>query len=237
MPEISQITLPSGSVYDIKDATARQMIESLEGYTTYLGVTTTPLSDGSTTNPITIGGKSVTAKTGGIANYGSKEFIFNGTAWQEFGDLTGLGDLAFKDNATGSVTPAGTVTVSTKTTSNKTATVSKTSGTATYTPEGTVAAPEITVTPSTATVNSIEAVGTLPEFTATVANEVLTLGFSQGTLPTKGSNQTVVTGITSATATAPAFTGTGARLVTGNIPVPDTYDATFTGTAGTITVS
>lgn len=249
MPEISQITLPSGSIYNIKDATARQMIEDLDGYTAYLGVTTTALTDGATTNPITINGQSVTAKTGNIANYGSKEFIFNGTAWQEFGDLTGLGDLAFKDSASGSFTPAGTVsqptfsgtttpngsvTVTTKTTANQTATVSSTSGTATYTPEGTVAAPTITVTPSTATVNSIDAVGTLPEFTATVANEILTLGFNQGTLPTKGSNQTVVTGITSATATAPAFTGTGARLVTGNISVPSTFDATFTGSSSDV---
>ena len=68
----------------------------------YLGVTTTALTDGATTNPITINGEQVTAKKGNIANYGSKEFIFNGTAWQEFGDLSALGALAYKDSATGS---------------------------------------------------------------------------------------------------------------------------------------
>lgn len=290
MPNIKQITLPSGTTYDIVDAGARELIEGLSGYTSYIGVTTTALTDGSTTNPIKINGANVTATTGCIVNYQAKEFIWNGSAWQEFGDMSGLKALAYKDSASGSYKPEGTVSkptftgdsssvtvsvaanttgnytpsgtvsqpsftgseltligtatadgtvsVSTATTSNKTATVSKaTSGTATYTPEGTVAAPTITVTPTTATMNSITGVGTLPEFTATVSNEVLTLGFSQGTLPTQGSNTTVVTGIESATATAPKFTGTGARLVTGNIPVPATYSATFTGKASDVSVS
>ena len=290
MPNIKQITLPSGTTYDIVDAGARELIEGLSGFTSYMGVTTTELTDGNTTNPIVINGENVTAMTGGIANYGKSEFIWNGTAWQEFGNLSALGELAYKDNAKAQYTPTGTVSkpafngtpsnvtitasssvngnytpqgtvskptftgteatflgtvtttgsvsVSTKSTSNKTATVSKAnSGTATYTPEGTVSAPQITVTPSTATVNSITAVGTLPEFTATVANEVLTLGFSQGSLPTKGSNQTVVTGIESATATQPEFTGTGARLVTGDIPVPSAYTATFTGGESSVSVT
>lgn len=290
MPDISQIKLPSGSVYDIKDQGARDLIADLSGYTAYLGVTTTALTDGATTNPITIDSKSVTAKTGNIANYGSKEFIFNGTAWQEFGDLSGLGALAYKDSAsgsykpegtvskptftgsestvtvtattntsgnyqpagtvskptftgasmtsTGTFTPAGDVTVTTKSTTNKTATVAPaSSGEATYTPGGTVGTPTITVTPNTATVNSITAVGTLPKFGATVTDEVLTLSFSQGTLPTKGSNQTVVTGIKSATSSQPSWTGTGVRLVTGNIPVPSAYTATFDGTAGSVSVS
>ena len=89
---------------------------------------------------------------------------------------------------------------------------------------------------STTTVNSITAVGTLPSLTTTVANEVLTIGFDQGTLPTKGANTTVKTGDAAYQASAPAFTGTGAEL-----------KATFTGTevegsasytpAGTVTVN
>lgn len=171
MPDISQIMLPSGSVYNLKDAQARADIAALSGYTTYLGVTTTELTDGSTTNPITIDGKSITAKTGGIANYGAKEFIFNGTVWQEFGDLSGLGTLAHKDFATGS-----------------------------YQPEGTVSAPTVTVTPATGT-------GEAPAFSATVENEVLTLGFNPGSVPAN-----IVTGITSATASAPTFTGTSKNV-------------------------
>lgn len=190
-PTISTITLPTGSTYDIKDAWARDAISELSGATKYIGVTTTALTDGCTTNPITINGQSVTAESGDIANYGSKEFIFNGTAWQEFGDLSQLGDLAFKDNASGSYTPAGSISV---------------------TP---------TVTVNTTTVNSITNVGTLPTCTlpalsTTVSNENLTIGwsegsFSAGTLPTKGSNTTVATGIDSATATG-SFTGTAATI-------------------------
>lgn len=285
MPDISKISLPSGTTYNIKDEGARELISELMNFRTYLGVTTTVLTDGATTNPITILGQSVTAQAGDVATYDSDEFIWNGSAWQKFGDLSGLGALAYKDSATGTFTPTGTVTQPTFTGSssavtitssasasgnyqpagtvsqptfsgsaltstgsytpaggvslsntNQSTTVSKaSSGTATYTPEGSVSAPTITVTPSTGTVNSITAVGTLPSLTTTVANETLTIGWSAGTLPTKGSNQTVVTGISSATATQPSFTGTGARLVTGNISVPSS--ATFSGTQATISVS
>lgn len=283
MANIKQITLPSGTTYDIVDQGARDLIEELSGYTAFLGVTTTALTDGSTTNPITIGGQSVTAVTGNIVTYGSKEFIFNGTAWQEFGDLSALGDLAYADTASASYKPAGSVGL---TTTAKTPTLTKSTGTSSdytvkevssvsvgtttatptitisegasgngYQVKGTVSTPTITVTPSTTTVNSITAVGTLPTFTATVENENLTLGFSQGTLPTKGANVTVATGISSATATQPTFTGgyvkaassavttpTGSATVTpayvkltnGSVDVPTA--ASFTGTTATITV-
>lgn len=105
-PEISQITLPSGTTYDIKDAYAREAIAS---NIVYVGVTTTPLTDGATTNPITVDGESYNAKKGNLVVYSYKEFLFDGTAWAELGDLTGLGDLAYKDTASGSYTPAGTV--------------------------------------------------------------------------------------------------------------------------------
>lgn len=241
MPNIKQITIPNGAgtqTFDIVDQGARELIAGLSGSTQYLGVTTTELVDNVTTNPsITVGGETVTASGGGIATYGNKEFIYNGTVWQEFGDLSALGDLAFADTASGTVKPTGTVNVSTNATTNKTATVSKTTGTATYTPEGTVSKPNVTVTPSTTTVNSITNVGTLPELTMTVANENLSISFSKGTLPTKGSDTSVMTGASAELASAPAFTGTGARLVTGNIAVPSTYTATFTGDEKTVTVT
>lgn len=103
---LSKIVQGSNTLY-IKDSEAREAISALEAYSDYVGVTTTALTDGATTNPITIAGESVTVKKGNIANYGSKEFIFNGTAWQEFGDLSALGALAYKDSAEGSVTAAG----------------------------------------------------------------------------------------------------------------------------------
>lgn len=341
-PTISKITLPNGTTYDIKDAQAREDIAAIEqaiaGGVTFMGETTTALTDGATTNPITINGNSVTAIKGYLVVSSSKEFVFDGTKWIELGDLDALGALAWKDSvsatytpagtvskptftgteanvtitaadnasgnyqpkgtvsqptftgsattSTGNFTPAGNVSVTTNATTNKTATVSaassgtttytpggtvtqptfsgsamtstgdftpagtvalsntnqtttvsKTSGTATYTPEGSVAAPTISVKTAgtTTTVNSITAVGTLPSLTTTVANENLTLGWDAGTLPTKGSNTTVKTGDAAYEATAPAFTGTGARLVTGNISVPSS--ATFTGTEAEVSVS
>lgn len=109
MPEISKITLPSGTTYDIKDATARAQIG---GAIVLRGTTTTALTDGATTNPITINGDSYTAVANDAVFYGNKEFVFDGTNWHEFGDMSGLGALATKDNATGSFTPSGSVSVS-----------------------------------------------------------------------------------------------------------------------------
>jgi hypothetical protein len=77
---LSKIVQGSNTLY-IKDAEAREAISALEAYSDYLGVTTTALTDGATTNPVTINSESVEAKKGNIVNYGSKEFIFNGTAW------------------------------------------------------------------------------------------------------------------------------------------------------------
>jgi hypothetical protein len=256
MADLKRITLPTGTTYNLVDQGARDLIAQIESGSAWIGVTTTPLTDGATTNPVTINGESVTAKTGNMVAYGAKEFIFNGTAWQELGDMSMLGELAYKNSASGSYTPAGTVSkptftgtegnisasftpagtvskptftgtegnVSASFTPAGSVSISKGTGTANYTPEGTVSKPTITVTPNTTTVNSITAVGTLPQLTMTVASETLTFGWNAGTLPTKGSNQTVVTGIKSATSTQPSFTGTGAEL-----------KATFSGTAGTAT--
>lgn len=142
MANIKKITLPSGTTYDIVDQGARDLIEELSSYTQFLGVTTTALVDGSTTNPVTIGGESVTAKKGDIVTYGSAEFIFNGTAWQAFGDLSGLGSLAYKNSASGTFTPAGTITQPTF--SGIAATIS-----ASYTPAGTVTKPTFAGTQAT----------------------------------------------------------------------------------------
>ena len=173
MPDISKITLPSGVTYDIKDATARAAIA---GGTAFLGITTTALTDGATTASITIDGESVSAVNGGIAVYQNKEFIYASAdeKWHEIGDTTNLGALALKDSASGTYTPAGTVskpnftgssttftgnftpsgTISVGTgTANYTpaGTISKGTGTANYTPEGSVSTPTITVNPSTTT--------------------------------------------------------------------------------------
>lgn len=55
-----------------------------------IGETSTALTDNSTTNPITVNGESYTAQPNDAVIYGHKEFLFDGTKWHEFGDLSGL---------------------------------------------------------------------------------------------------------------------------------------------------
>lgn len=270
MADISKITLPSGGVYDIKDQGARDLIAELLNYHDYLGVTSTVLVDGVTTSPdIVIAGETVTASTGDVVTAnsggqsGGEEFIYASIGvWQKFGTLSALGALAYKDSATGSYTPAGTVSQPTFTGSSTTSTgsftpegtvsqptftgssssvtiTSEASESGNYTPAGSVAAPTISVASAgaTTTVNSITDVGTLPTLSTTVVNENLTISFSQGTLPTKGSDTTVKTGDASYSASAPAFTGTKVSL-TGTTTASGTVSQpTFTGTQGSVSVS
>lgn len=310
MADISQIKLPSGSTYNLKDTQARTDIEALQSAVTggmhYIGVTTTALTDGATTNPIKINNVDVTAKSGDIVMYGTLEFVWadSDNKWHEFGSTGSLKALAFKDSASGSYKPEGTVSKPTFTgsssdvtitatanssgnyqpagtvskpsftgtsmtstgaftpagsvaftNSNQTATVSKaSSGTATYTPEGTVAAPTISVATagSTTTIKNPTSVTVAKTVVAAapgaaapnnnltyyaVSGEVLSLyqlGYTTGDSITT-SNVTVKNGDAAYTASAPTFTGTGARLVTGNISVPSS--ATFTGTEGDVSVT
>lgn len=297
MPDLKRITTINGTTYDLVDQGARDLISELEGYTEYLGVTTTPIEDGSTVTEVVITGvynevtpvgtenpkeegwyeldssgyvltedttvvqgkdyytDKTTVKKGDIVNYGSKEFIFNGTAWNEFGDLSGLGALAFKNSASGSYTPYGSVSTPTFTgtagnvevsgsISSGNVTISKGTGTANYTPEGTVSQPTFsgseltstgTYTPSgsvsnvelnTDTVPNVTGVGTLPNLTMTVDNETLQFGWSQGTLPTLGEAKTFATTVK----TQPAFTGTQGNLSVTGTPEGTVTQPTFTGT-------
>lgn len=53
----------------------------------FLGTTTTAITDGANTNPITISGVSTTAVSGNVVLYGSKEFVFTtGGKWEELGN-------------------------------------------------------------------------------------------------------------------------------------------------------
>lgn len=189
MADISKITGLNGTTYNVKDAEAREDIEELQhalsGGIKFIGETTTVLTDGATTNPITINGESVTVVSGDLVAYGANEFLFDGTKWIEMGSIGSLGALAYKNSASGS-----------------------------FTPTGNVSAPAISVaTPgTTATVNSITDVGTLPNLSMTVENETLIFSFSQGTLPTKGANTTVKTGDAAYSASAPSFTGSSGSV-------------------------
>lgn len=305
MADISKITLPGGSTYDIKDTVARNDIAAIQTSITggihYIGESSTAITNGSTVKA-TIDSNEYTANAGDLVIYGQLEFIWGADEkWHEFGSTGSLKALAFKDNASGSYTPAGSVsqptfsgtkasgltvspassgtatytpagTVSQPTFTGTSATISSSytpagsvtvkagsssnytpagsvsqptftgteatiavsggTGTATYTPAGTVGTPTISVKTagSTTTVNSITDVGTLPSLTTTVANENLTIGFSQGTLPTKGSNTTVKTGDAAYQSSQPSFTGTGTRLTATYTPGGSVSTPTFTGT-------
>ena len=97
---ISKVKLPSGKDYYIKDTEARELIENLGSPTHFAGVTTSELTDGATTNPIVINSENYPAHAGDIVVHDDAEFIFDGTKWVEFGDLSNLGELAKKDSVT-----------------------------------------------------------------------------------------------------------------------------------------
>ena len=50
----------------------------------WLGVTTTTIADGDTTNPVEINGVEVTAEDGDVVQYGTSLFSFNGEVWQTY---------------------------------------------------------------------------------------------------------------------------------------------------------
>lgn len=94
-----------GDTYDIADSYARSLIG---GSIHIVGESDTELTDMATTNPIdiikTVSPKtteSYTAIQNDAVYYSHKEFVFDGTNWHEFGDITGLGSLAFKKSASG----------------------------------------------------------------------------------------------------------------------------------------
>lgn len=65
----------------------------------YCGITTTELTDGSTTNPVMINGSSHSPEAGCVVFYEDKEFIFNGLSWEELGYPTDLSNYTTLNTA------------------------------------------------------------------------------------------------------------------------------------------
>lgn len=232
-PTLKELTLPSGNTYWLKDDEVRQWIgdgstsgaekrlsdaeseiSKLQNATHWLGITTTTLSDGSTTNPITINGQSVTAASGDIVqDSNGQEYIFNGTSWQAFGGSIGsLKAFAFVDTGTVTIKPKG---------SNASSSVS---GSCSVTPSGSVSGTGVTM--SKTNVGSVTDAGSMPTYT--VANEVLTI--SAGAVPTV-SSVSVATDVD--TITDPTFTGSSSSgTISGTAAAQ-----TFTGTEESHTVN
>ena len=77
----------------------KEAIEEGGGGSANIYRTTTALTDGATTNPITVDDESVTVESGDFAIYDTQEFIFDGTQWNLLGDRVGLGELAYLDRS------------------------------------------------------------------------------------------------------------------------------------------
>lgn len=219
MPYISQLRSENGNLYDIKDTEARRMIA--DGISLYLckNASDTPYGVTWVDNGVIITGTlQPSADTKGklylvpTVTQDDKDVFSEYVtlqdestySWEKFGTtdivLSNLGTLAYKNSASGS-----------------------------YTPEGSVSAPEITVSPTKVTkyVASSQNGGgsvqqgspascTFPTVAMTVENEIASFGLSGGsftpnvptavTLP-QFESQDIVTGA-SASATQPNFTGT-----------------------------
>ena len=176
-PIIKQVLIGS-TTYDIQDEGARELISALGDAVYWAGVTTTELEDGVTTSAvITVNGESVTCKLGAMAQYDGEEFVYNGTTWQSIGK-NNFGDLAFKNSASGSYTPAGDVTVIATKAADTTASI---------TPFGSAGTlPTMSVTDGVLTLDP----GTLPS-AGTAVSAVTSVGAITATAAFVGSSATI----------------------------------------------
>lgn len=235
LPEISKVSLPTGTIYAIKDEYAREQISALSGAMEFLGVTTTPISDGSSTNPIVIAGESVTAKAGDVVIYGSSEYVFSAAdnKWHEFGSTGSLKALAFKDSASGSYQPAGSVSKPTFTGTTATISISTTAS-------GTVSN-SFKIGTAAATTNKVTPTGSVsqPNFTGTTA----TISISTTASGTVSGSYQVGTGTATTdgfkpegTVSKPGWTGTAATISAEYQPAGSVSTPTITITKQTAAV-
>ena len=223
---LSQITLPSGTTYDLKDAYARERIEALSKSTQWLGITTTTgISDGASwlengsIKTVSINGENVTPDNGSIVQThytgeGSREYILSVTktgstitsaVWQEFGDLSALGTLAYKNSASGSVAvPTSASFSGTQATISSSGTVSVPKS-ATFT-GGYVKLTGTTVVPSTYTSSSTPS--------ATSTNATITEVSSGNNMQAKGTVSTPTISLSTAGSTTTIKNPTSKTVVT-----------------------
>ena len=230
----SKVKLLDGSYAEVKDTVARQAIA---GGTHFRGVTTTALADMQTISQVVIASETVTLANGDIVIYERKEFIYAESDGKvhELGDLTGLGSLALKNSATGSYTPAGSVSKPDVDVTPTTATIKEVDQAGSVTPGSANTPTAVSVTPGSA--NTPTAV-TLPTLAMQMgANETLEFVWTAGSVtpgqagsPTQVSvtpgvagsptqvvlptskETSVVTGVAAELHETPAFTGTPATI-------------------------
>lgn len=251
-----RVKLLDGTYAEVKDAVARAAIG---GATHFIGVTTTALTDGQTISSVTIGGETVSLNNGDLMLYGSKEFIYASADGKvhELGDTTGLGALAYKSAASGSYTPAGSVSKPDIDVTPTTATIKEVDNAGSVT-NGTANTPTaVTVTDGTANVptavsvtNGVAASATLPTWGCSVSGETLEFSWNQGAFTPNTPTAVSVTEGTAGTPTqvsvVPGVAGTPTQVTlptTKNTSVVTGVAAAlhetpaFTGTPATIEVS
>ena len=130
------------------EAAVADAVSGLSGAMHYIGTSTSEITDGGTQNP-TISGYSGTAKTAGnVVIYGSKEFVWNGSAWEEFGDEGSYALKTVSVTGTGALSGGGTLTENRTITHNTSGATAGTYGPGndvTGTNNTTISVPEITV--------------------------------------------------------------------------------------------
>lgn len=259
MADISKITLPNGTTYDIRDEYART---ALSNHLQKKVVTSLPtasadtmdgmylLSENSGTSDVYA--EYITIRSGESGNYTYKWEKIGSTATELSNySKTGHTHSYSKVNSVDahSYTPAGSINAQ-GFTGNK-ATVSVTG-----TPTGSVSKPNVTVTPTTATkyvaasasgggavTAGAAATCTLPTMSMTVSDTTLVIGWTAGsfkantptkvTLPTFAS-QVIVSGVSAALETTPTFTGNSLTSTGSLTPTGSVEQATFSGTPATL---
>jgi hypothetical protein len=224
----------------------------------FKGTTTTALTDGATTNPITINSANYTAEQGDVVlvKDTDKEFVWTGSAWEELGDagshskvghthpvsLTAVASTSGATTvATGSVSSSGGgATVVTG--SSGTATFLKgvkASGTDTFLKGVTAGSGSLTIddtsTDGIAVVTAISSTGASANGSAKVGSENHTHTYTKPTSVSLGSNTTATNGIKyieDVTYTAASLSGTTTFVtgISGGSGSLEAYDAATNGT-------
>ena len=205
---ISQVTLPDNNTYDIKDAWAREKLSGLTGAMHFVGVSTTDptLEAGPTVDGVT------SFSTGDVVVYtpsgaAEREYVYNGTSWQEFGSTGSLKALAFKDSASGTVN-GQTFTAAAQKFTGTAATLKHTVNSASVSVSGTYKkAKDINTTLSTTATASGAAVALSTYANFAVVESAGSV--SAGTTPTLSYTNSTVKVVSGVNAGTPASLGSG----------------------------
>lgn len=271
MPEISKISLPSGTTYNIKDTGARELIANIHSFNYYIctQASDTPYGvqwdDGDTTITGTLAASSSTMykiylvpEDNDTGDYYDEYLTVNPSentySWEKFGStqasIGNLGDFAYADEGSVTVTPAGTNADS----SVEFDTTGHTAEAITALPASTVpkavGSTSKLVTTSKYVASSEHAGAALPTFQMGTGDNSETLVISAGTLPTFAA-QTMATGSLDANASGATVVASvsesGTNSVTFGTPTTTTVlksdvtataaGQTFTGTPESYTVT